>query len=849
MLIRSPPNLHYPITVVELLKNTQDEVKRFAPLFSYTYESTVTEGNKWGDEVQVKKNFPGRFDSSLDGVVAAWFIKKGTVINRSGVDLLDIEEPCSHDIQFGGLCTNCGMDMTETDYVTDARNSDRATVNMTHDNVALLVSRREAHQAEGEARRRLLGVKKLSLIVDLDQTIIHTTCERTVAEWQADKNNPNYDAVKDVKSFQLADDKLSNVAGNWYYCKLRPGLQEFLERVSAMYELHIYTMATRAYAQAVAKIIDPERKFFGDRILSRDENGTDQIKTLHRLFPTNTDMVVIIDDRGDIWHWSDNLIRVRQYNFFLGAGDINASFLPKQQELVPTAPPTTLVTTVPPIPKTDKQSDEEKGDITRPFSVAAKPAESEVVEHEEPEAGAFTELEQQLISMTGGDNPQVLEEQVKEQEKVIISQQTERPLLQKQLLLDQADEAAEEEVAAENGDTQSTEHHKQRHSLLHDDDRELERIEVCLRRVHEAFYEEYQRRNAGPQVGRVAELRGSPKKRNVEESGSPDVKTLMPEMKRSVLSGASIVFSGIIPLGMDVQFSDIALWAKSFGARVSLDITKQTTHVVANPSRKTNKVKKAARYPHIKIVTTDWLLECFSQWERVPEDPYLIEMDPADQTDSGPLEDLEDGPLLSGEGEDNDDEILEIGDEVPIDMSDEKWQSLGDEFQDFMDGISDTDEETNSSDTESVRSELSTQSTSSHKPAAAITTTSTNTTNNKKKRKRTGTPSADASEAETDSDASVSSTAGGSSRLQRRKKRVLERVTSLTNVVSAEKSSGLPSPETTGPEEDQAEEVEKNGDVVGDDVEGEGEEDDGLEAEMLAELQKAADEDDDAGDE
>lgn len=425
---------------------------------------------------------------------------------------------------------------------------------MAHDNMSLLISRSEAQRVEEEARKRLLRVKKLSLIVDLDQTIIHTTCERTVAEWQADKDNPNYEAVKDVKSFQLADDRLSNVAGNWYYCKLRPGLQEFLERVSALYELHIYTMATRAYAQAVAKIIDPDRRFFGDRILSRDENGTDQIKTLHRLFPTNTNMVVIIDDRGDIWKWSENLIRVRQYNFFLGAGDINASFLPKQQELVPTAKPTTLVTTVLPVQKTEKQiEEEEKIEITKAYSVAGKPAESDDAE---PEAGEFTELEQQLISMTGGDNPQVLEEQVKEQEKVIISQQTERPLLQKQLELDQADEAAEEEVSAENGDTQSTEHHKHRHSLLHDDDRELERIETCLKRVHEAFYEEYQRKNAGPQVGRVAELRGSPKKRqpSSEDSGSaPDVKTLMPQMKRAVLNGASIVFSGIIPLGMDVQ--------------------------------------------------------------------------------------------------------------------------------------------------------------------------------------------------------------------------------------------------------------------------------------------------------
>ena len=433
------------------------------------------------------------------------------------------------------------------DYITDERDVDRATVNMTHDNIALLVSQREALRAEEDAKRRLLGVKRLSLIVDLDQTIIHTTCERTVAEWQNDKDNPNYDAVKEVKSFQLADDKLANVAANWYYCKLRPGLKEFLEKVSTMYELHIYTMATRAYAQAVAKIIDPERKYFGDRILSRDENGTDQIKTLHRLFPVNTDMVVVIDDRGDIWHWSDNLIKVRQYNFFLGAGDINASFLPKQTELVTVAAQAAVVEPT----KAGKQKDGKLSAETEALSIAAKPTDSAPKTN-----GTFSELEQQLISMGGGDDPTLLEQQAKEQEKVIISQQTERPLLQKQLLLDQADETSDIEEVAENGDAPAPEHQKQRHSLLHDDDNELEYVEACLRRVHNAFFEEYQRKRAGHQGGRVAELRGekSPKKRLPDDLGTvPDVKVIMPRMKRAVLQGVSIVFSGIVPLGMDVQ--------------------------------------------------------------------------------------------------------------------------------------------------------------------------------------------------------------------------------------------------------------------------------------------------------
>ncbi|KAF2739362.1 hypothetical protein EJ04DRAFT_308993 [Polyplosphaeria fusca] len=809
MKIRSPPNLHYPITVVELAKKPQDDVQRSSPLFNYTYQTLVTEGNKYGEEKKVSRSLPARFDSSADGVVTQWFIKPGTVIQRPGVDLVEIEEPCTHEIQFGSLCANCGKDMTEVDYLTEERNVDRATINMTHDNVALLVSQQEAARAEEDAKKRLLGAKKLSLIVDLDQTVIHTTCERTIAEWKDDPENPNYEAVKDVQSFQLADDNVAHVAANWYYVKMRPGLKDFFDRISTMYEMHVYTMATRAYAQAVAKIIDPERKYFGDRILSRDENYTDKLKNLHRLFPTNTDMAVIIDDRADIWHYSENLVRVPVFNFFPGAGDINASFLPKQQELVTTSPRPVL-----PEPSTVVEDATKQGDSTT-VSVAGKPAETVPAEALN---GELTELEQQLISMGAGESQEVLEQQVKEQEKVIITQQIERPLLQKQRLLDQEDEAADEaeDSVAEKDDTQHSEHHKHRHSILHDDDRGLDMIEENLRRIHRAFYDEFTRKRTGAQGGRIAELRGakSPKKRALEDY-VPDVKILMPRMKQQVLEGCVVVFSGIIPLGMDVQASDFALWVKSFGADVSLNVTRSTTHVIANPDRKTTKVKQAARYPRIKIVNAEWMIQCCTVWQHVDETPYLIEVDAADRGGS-PVDELEDdGISASGEDGGVDDGLSEAK-QAFADMTSETWAEMGGEIEDVLAEISDIeDNEMSTSDSESVQSDVSVL---------------TESKRGKRKRKRGNTGSLDGSEAE-ESDSSVNS----SSKLQKRKKRTLERVTSLTNVVTADKSSGLPSPETTGPEEDQVDD-EKDVDPAGlaaDDSDVEG-----LEADLLAEFER-----------
>ena len=117
----------------------------------------------------------------------------------------------------------------------------------------------------------------------------------------------------------------SRISGGYFDTLDRPGWKDFLRQLSTKYEMHVYTMGTRAYAEEVCAAIDPDGKIFGGRILSRDESesryarihasrysyylGLTQ-KSLQRLFPCDTSMVVIIDDRADVWEWSPNLIKV-----------------------------------------------------------------------------------------------------------------------------------------------------------------------------------------------------------------------------------------------------------------------------------------------------------------------------------------------------------------------------------------------------------------------------------------------------------------------------------------------------------------------------------------------------------
>ncbi|WFD20059.1 protein-serine/threonine phosphatase [Malassezia caprae] len=259
---------------------------------------------------------------------------------------------CEHPIQVAGLCAVCGKEIEEGSF-------DQPTFATLHSSASVKVSRDEAIRMDTEDTKHLIEQQKLALIVDLDQTIIHVTVDPTVKEWAHDPKNPNWDALKDVVAFQLgADgttvshqperldpDKVTAFAtggdenGCWYYVKLRPGLDHFLTTLASKYELHVYTMGTRSYADCICRIVDPDGHKFGARILSRDENGSDMQKSLARLFPISTDMVVIIDDRADVWSWSPNLIKVEPYEFFVGIGDINAAHLGPAKPLVPTAPP------------------------------------------------------------------------------------------------------------------------------------------------------------------------------------------------------------------------------------------------------------------------------------------------------------------------------------------------------------------------------------------------------------------------------------------------------------------------------------------------------------------------------
>ena len=846
MRLYTDAGLLYPITVSKLRCKAGDDVEPGTSLFVYEYKAPNRE---WDpdkrEDVDKIRSFYAEFESEYEGKISSLDVSIGQVINgRTAV--AEIEEACRHEIQFGGICADCGKDMTTVQYTTTKRNTERATVNTVHGHTQLLVSQEEASKADEEAKRRLLDTRKLSLVVDLDQTIIQATVDPTVAEWQKDPSNPNYDAVKDVRAFQLVDDA-PGVRGCWYYIKLRPGLEEFLEELSKKYEMHIYTMGTRAYAENISKLVDPDRKYFGDRILSRDESGSMTAKNLKRLFPVDSKMVVIIDDRGDVWNWSPNLIKVSAFDFFVGIGDINSSFLPKRPGVDSKPAKSAKIEKEPSEASSDSSSDSDKSAESSAASSPASTAPS-TAPSTPPSANGETSAVDRMVSMAGKQDAGSIKEKSEEQEEQIANQMADRPLLQKQKILDAAEEEAKTSPAAEaaaellseDGQKQEAgaEHHsKYRHNLLQDDDTELEHLGRNLSAVHGAYFDEYERDAAGAKGGRVAELRpGHSKKRSMDHlQNIPDAAVLMASIKAQVLVGVTIVFTGVVPLGVDIETHDTAVWAKSFGATVEKNVSKRTTHVIASPDRRTMKVKQAVKRGRIAIVSQPWLFACFTQWRKVDEKPYRIHSDETNGSTSPALPDSFDkNELVLSESDEEaartedeaetptgnntpnglpplntDTDLAELEQHSPTGESPteterpEDWEGINDELAEFLGSDADDD-----SDTESVRSERS----------------ELKTPPSQRKRKREAQDDGATTDGESDPDGK-----DAGSRLQQRKRKATERTTSLAQM------SKMPSSHGSTPRAAQGEDPGGGGEV--EDGAGKTDEEDDLEAQLAAALE------------
>ncbi|CAL0308322.1 unnamed protein product [Lupinus luteus] len=170
-----------------------------------------------------------------------------------------------------------------------------------------------------EEQNKMFAARKLCLVLDLDHTLLNSAKFVEV--------DPVHDEILRKKEEQDREKPQRHLfrfphLGMW--TKLRPGIWNFLEKASKLFELHLYTMGNKLYATEMAKVLDPRGTLFNGRVISRGDD-IDSVDGVERA-PKSKDLegvlgmesaVVIIDDSVRVWpHNKLNLIVVERYTYF-----------------------------------------------------------------------------------------------------------------------------------------------------------------------------------------------------------------------------------------------------------------------------------------------------------------------------------------------------------------------------------------------------------------------------------------------------------------------------------------------------------------------------------------------------
>ncbi|KAK3226229.1 hypothetical protein Dsin_006091 [Dipteronia sinensis] len=207
------------------------------------------------------------------------------------------DEVCRHARLVHGTCTNCGQFVDDWhgvafDYVQEG----------------LMLTRDEIARLKDTNIKKLFDEKKLQLVIDLDQTLLHS---------------------KSVEKLNLEEKYLENIqadsgGGGLFYkletpermVKLRPFVRNFLKEASTMFELYIYPMGSEFYGKRMAQLLDPQGNYFDNRVISKHDLIDKGKKTLDLVLGQESG-IIILDDDETVWpDHKENLITIFPYSYF-----------------------------------------------------------------------------------------------------------------------------------------------------------------------------------------------------------------------------------------------------------------------------------------------------------------------------------------------------------------------------------------------------------------------------------------------------------------------------------------------------------------------------------------------------
>ncbi|BBM97737.1 RNA polymerase II C-terminal domain phosphatase-like 3/4 [Marchantia polymorpha subsp. ruderalis] len=227
-----------------------------------------------------------------------------------------------------GVCIRCGENRQTS-------NSEPAEIGVAlrYIHEGLEVTEREAARMRRDELKHVIARKKLYLVLDLDHTLLNSARFIEVPPDEEAYLTACYSKARSAKSEQASGSHrgasgpqgtvdsgynhgLNRLNHLQMWTKLRPFVHDFLDAASKMFEMYVYTMGERTYAVAMARLLDPTGRFFGDRVISQGDSTRRTTKDLDVVLGAES-AVVILDDTEGVWpKHRPNLVLMERYHFF-----------------------------------------------------------------------------------------------------------------------------------------------------------------------------------------------------------------------------------------------------------------------------------------------------------------------------------------------------------------------------------------------------------------------------------------------------------------------------------------------------------------------------------------------------
>jgi RNA polymerase II subunit A-like phosphatase len=584
--------------------------------------------------------------------------------NGNEIEVIGHIEVCLHATVVDGLCAVCGKASgsgsggqqhgnSSTSSTSQSNNKNGSTNNnrmsrVTVSGLTVTVSDAEGRRMAEQDTERLRKQRKLSLVLDLDHTLVHAT---------NDVRARHFLNRLDVRTLVLPMlEEPSPQQQNLFmqhFVKLRPYVKEFLEYASPAFEIGVYTMGTRDYAEQICMLL--ARHMVGAKC--------DQVDLEHL--------------RQRVAHLEFQVQREKQSNTSLVETESSITDATTETDASEATTEKEIETEAETVPYATEATSETEMDVeTVPSPETKEAAQVETTENEAEQAGSkrkrvtFGELppptRQKTEHKPAAEQLETLQTILDEAERMERLAVDLRQRLFGSRVVSRTDVVDlgrdvkslkrifpcggtmaaviddREDVWANAGDVNSARRGEPPENLLlvrpyhwgpflgfadvnnasgadlggetpkdtsedSESDEQLLKIKDILSRVHTQYY---------------SETNNEPNRRTVPE--------LLRGIRHQVLAGTKMVLSGLVPLHKQKVAPGSAQprplyvrYAESMGAILLPAVKEGVTHVVAAKDG-TDKTVAARKLRGCAVVKPSWLMDCFWSLRREPETRHLL---------------------------------------------------------------------------------------------------------------------------------------------------------------------------------------------------------------------------------